>query len=151
MKNKQMMYVFGVMFLVLILSSCGVTSKLDRRGTVCFKNNCIDVEVATNFRDRSIGLQYRNSLGKNDGMLFVFEESAFQGFWMKETFIPLDIIWLDKSKEIVHIKRRVQPCEQEPCKIYKSPKIAKYVLEINSGYADTLGLMEGDIAVIDYE
>ena len=151
MKNKQIIPVVFVMFITLVLSSCGVTSKLDRRGTVCFKDKCINVEVASNFRERSIGLQYRSSLGKNEGMLFVFEESSFQGFWMKETFIPLDIIWIDNSKEIVHIKRRVPPCEKDPCKVYKAPKIAKYVLEINSGYADTLGLMEGDIAVIDYE
>lgn len=151
MKIKQMVSVLSVMLIVLVLSSCGGTRRLDKRGTVCFKEKCIDVEVATKFEDRSIGLQYRSSLGKNSGMLFVFGESSYPGFWMKATFIPLDIIWLNKNKEIVCIKRRVQPCEKDPCPIYKTTELAKYVLEVNSGYADKLLLTEGDVAVFDYK
>ena len=150
MKIKQIMSVFGVMLMVLVLSSCVGTRRLDKTGTVCFEQKCIDVEVATKFEDRTIGLQFRGSLGKNSGMLFVFPESSYKGFWMKDTYISLDIIWLNKKKEIVYIKRRVLPCEKSPCKIYKSTKPAKYVLEINSGHADRLGLAVGDVAVFDY-
>jgi len=167
-KTAKFLVIVLVIFLLFFLANCAkntsqnqvfidtTKSKIlcaENQGFSCNGKNLIkiNVEIADDNAEMEKGLMFREKLNENEGMLFVFEESSFQGFWMKETFIPLDIIWIDNSKEVVHIKRRVPPCEKDPCKVYKAPKIAKYVLEINSGYADTLGLMEGDIAVIDYE
>jgi len=66
------------------------------------------------------------------------------GFWMKNTLISLDIIWIDENKEVVFIKRNAKPCRADPCEIFKPDKNAKYVLEINGGLAERIGLRVGD-------
>ena len=66
------------------------------------------------------------------------------GFWMKNTLISLDIIWIDENKEVVFIKRSAKPCRADPCEIFKPDKNAKYVLEINGGLAEKIGLRVGD-------
>ncbi len=64
---------------------------------VCFKNKCFVVELAQTIAEQSRGLMFRDHLDSNKGMLFVFDSSAIYNFWMKNTEIPLDIIWLDKN------------------------------------------------------
>jgi len=74
---------------------------------------------------------YRESLPEKKGMLFVFPTSDIHDFWMKNTIIPLDMIWIDNQFKVVHIAN-AQPCTEDPCKIYAPRTLAKYVLEINS-------------------
>jgi len=92
------------------------------------------------------GLQFRESLDKNKGMLFVFAESRRHAFWMKDTLIPLDIIWLDYARRVVYIAPNIPPCPQDPCPSYSPERDALYVLEINAGVAQQLGLKPGDLA-----
>lgn len=76
----------------------------------------------------------REFLAEDAGMLFVFERMRpFRSFWMKNTLIPLDMIWIDDSQRIVHIEEDVPPCEVENCPTY-SPGATEssYVLEINA-------------------
>lgn len=113
---------------------------------VCFGEQCINVEVVQKEEDLSRGLQLRKTLAPDTGMLFVFAKSRPYAFWMKDTLIPIDMIWMDSAQRIVHIEHHVPPCTQDPCPHYTPPKEALYVLEVNAGYAETLGLKLGDTA-----
>lgn len=92
------------------------------------------------------GLQFRGSLDSYSGMLFIFPQSRRHSFWMKDTLIPLDMIWMDHGRKIVHIEHDVPPCREDPCPVYTPPQEALYVLEVNAGTAGALGLQLGDEA-----
>jgi len=111
---------------------------------VCINNNCFYVELAETQEERSRGLMYRETLDKDKGMLFIFDEEKEHSFWMKNTLIPLDIIWINKDKEVVDIKKNVQPCVEEKCEIFKPSNKAKYVLELNAGQSDKTNIKIGD-------
>ena len=87
----------------------------------------------------------RDHLDQDAGMLFIFEEEDIYPFWMKNTLIPLDIIWLNKEKEVVFISHNTPPCKTEQCPSYNPKNNAKYVFEINSGTARDIGLEEGNV------
>lgn len=108
------------------------------------------VEIADTFSTRRIGLMHRTGMSADRGMLFVFEDTEPVAFWMKNTLIPLDMIFMDENENIVHIARNVQPCKEDPCPSYPSKRPAKYVLEINGGVSDALGIKEGDIVYLDF-
>jgi uncharacterized membrane protein (UPF0127 family) len=104
------------------------------------------VDVANDPEERSRGLMFRKSMEWNNGMLFVFEDVEYLSFWMKNTYIPLDMIFVDKDLRIVDIKEDVQPCLQEDiCPSYPSKQPAKYVLEVNAGFVQQNGIRVGDI------
>src|SRR5215218_5443429 len=81
------------------------------------------------------GLMFRESLGPNEGMLFIFEKTGFYPFWMKNTLIPLDIIWIDEQWRIVSIAESVPPCRTDPCATYPPAGDARYVVEVSAGFA----------------
>ena len=110
---------------------------------VCI-DSCFSVELAETQEQRSKGLMNREALDENRGMLFIFDEEKEHSFWMKDTLIPLDIIWISKDKRIVDIKKNVQPCVEEECEILKSSSMAKYVLELNAGQSDKTNIKIGD-------
>jgi len=120
---------------------------------VCFKqvdlpiNKCFSVEVAQTAVEREKGLMFREELGQDKGMLFIFPKAEKYGFWMKNTLIPLDIIWIDENKTVVDIKKDVQPCRannSDNCPVYVPDKEAIYVLEINSGLSEENNLSVED-------
>lgn len=113
---------------------------------VCFKDRCFKVEVVQKKEDLQRGLQSRKFLDAGSGMLFVFSQSRPYSFWMKDTLIPLDMIWMDYARRVVHIEHAVPPCAADPCPRYTSPREALYVLEINAGYARTMDIQLGDTA-----
>ena len=88
---------------------------------------------------------FRESLPPDEGMLFLFEEEGAYSFWMKNTMIPLDMLWLDSGGRVVHIAHAV-PCVQDPCPHYTPAAKARYVLEVNGGYAKAHGIVVGDKA-----
>ena len=92
-------------------------------------------------------MQTRQYLGKDRGMLFIFQESKKHSFWMKDTFIALDLVWIDGDKRIVTIIPNILPCKTEKCPVYSPSKSALYVLEVNAGVTIELGLKVGDHAV----
>lgn len=87
---------------------------------------------------------FRDKLDQNKGMLFVFDNSANYPFWMKNTKIPLDIIWINANKEIVYISEFTQPCKTFFCPKINPNKNAKYVLEINAGLSQKFDIKVGD-------
>ncbi|HKX12881.1 MAG TPA: DUF192 domain-containing protein [bacterium] len=98
-------------------------------------------ELADDPTERSQGLMWRQELGKDRGMLFVFPQDTQGPFWMKNTLIPLDIIFISADKKIVSIAERATPqttTPREPAGPYR------YVLEIEGGRGDELGIQAGD-------
>ena len=102
---------------------------------VCYESKCFIVEVAKTDQERQKWLMNREKLWKNKWMIFVFEEEKRHYFWMKNTLIPLDIIWIDSNLEIIDIQT-AQPCQTPICTNYNPKWDAKYVLEINAWIAE---------------
>jgi uncharacterized protein len=101
----------------------------------------IDTEIADNAYEREKGLMYRRSLPDNAGMLFIFEQSGPLSFWMRNTYIPLDIIFVDGNKQIITIHKDTEPLSYSP---FASKRHAKYVVEVNAGFCDKYGIVIGD-------
>jgi uncharacterized protein len=102
----------------------------------------INIEVADNDAEREQGLMYRDSMADNNGMLFLMGTEDMQAFWMKNTIMPLDIMFVDAERRIVNIQKNCKPfsLDQIP-----SAKPALYVVEVNAGYADKYGIKAGDL------
>jgi len=115
-------------------------------GSVCFGEKCFQVEIAKTKAQRERGLMYREKLDKDKGMLFIFDKEGMYPFWMKNTLIPLDIIWIDGNNKVVFISQNVQPCKTLICPSAVPSEQAKYVLEINAGFAEKLQIKTGDYA-----
>src|ERR671919_653015 len=102
------------------------------------------VEVPDDREEFARGLMFRSHLPWNAGMLFAFYEEEPRRFWMKNTLIPLDMIFVDSSSKIIDIKENVPPCKQEECPTYPSREPAQYVLEVNAGFVQEKGVKIGD-------
>ncbi len=106
----------------------------------------IQAEIADTPLKRATGLMYRDHLDKNRGMLFLFGQPQAWGFWMKNTKIPLDLLWLDGKKRVVHIERNVSICTKtdDSCPLYKpNSEDAMYVLEIAGGTVEDYKIKKG--------
>jgi len=103
----------------------------------------ISVEVPETPAEMARGLMHREHLDENAGMLFIFATEAKHSFWMKNTLIPLDMIFIDSENKIVDILTAV-PCKEEPCKSYIPKSEAKSVLEVNAGFAQKHNIEIGD-------
>ncbi|HLT52276.1 MAG TPA: DUF192 domain-containing protein [Flavobacteriaceae bacterium] len=101
----------------------------------------LNIEIADNEYERQTGLMYRTSMEDNQGMLFVFEDSRPRYFYMKNTKIPLDLIFLDDNDTIVSFQENAQPLNENTL---PSNAAAKYVLEINAGLVEKWKLQVGD-------
>jgi len=102
----------------------------------------IDVEVADNEADTQQGLMFRTQMAENRGMLFVFPDMDDRSFWMKNTIIPLDIIYVDDQKKIVSIQKNAKPHSEAGL---PSEGPAKFVVEVNAGFTDRYNIKPGDI------
>ncbi len=101
----------------------------------------IDIEIADTDEKRELGLMFRDKMTENQGMLFIFPADAPQSFWMKNTILPLDMIFANSNMEIVKIHENTTPYSEQS---YSSGKPAKYVVEVNAGYCERHGIKEGD-------
>lgn len=102
------------------------------------------VEIADDDASRTRGLMFRHELAPDRGMLFIFEREQPQAFWMRNTYIPLDILYFDSQRQLVSMSQRTPPCRSQQCPSYPSAKPARYTLEIASGRASELGVKTGD-------
>jgi uncharacterized membrane protein (UPF0127 family) len=105
----------------------------------------IHAEIADTTKKRAEGLMYREHLAKDRGMLFTFDQAQPWTFWMKNTRIPLDIIWMNEKKQIIHIAPNVPICTRtdDSCPQYQPNDPALYVLELGGGEAARLKLEKG--------
>lgn len=133
-------------FLLVFLSGCSKNSNeiyIDN-GKKLVK---INIEIADDNDERAMGLMFRERLDENSGMLFTFDDEENRTFWMKNTLIPLDMIFIDENLEIVDIKNAL-PCKFEPCALYKSVQPSKYVLEVNANFSASKGINIGDKMIL---
>lgn len=130
---------------LLMLGGCAASDdvRVELRGQE-FK-----VELADNPSERERGLMYRDQMAADAGMLFLFDRQEPQAFWMKNTRIPLDILYYDESWTLVAWSLNTPPCSLgDQCPSYPSRKPARYVLELNAGTIDKIGAQLGDKLVV---
>jgi uncharacterized membrane protein (UPF0127 family) len=132
MKNRY--HFFIPVLLSVMISSCGMSdltlSSYDGSRTVTLK-----VEVADTPKERAQGLMHRESLEEGTGMLFVLPKPQMLSFWMKDTKIPLEILFFDPSGSFVNAYT-MQPCTIAPCESYPSEALSTYALEVNPGFRE---------------
>ncbi len=131
----------SIAVLVLLLSACHTNQHRVTINDISFA-----VELADDDNSRALGLMYRKQMDDGEGMLFIFPDSQMRAFWMKNTLIPLDILYFDANKKIVSISENTPPCKNTSsrCPNYPSKKPTKYVLEINAGLSEKYGFKAGD-------
>ena len=142
MKRKILFLVFIILALATALI---FYLQKNKQPEICLKSNCYFVEIARTQTERERGLMDRNNLGKNEGMLFINEKEGIYPFWMKNVLIPLDIIWFNKSKEVVFMAIGAEPCKDE-CQLIYPDQNAQYILEVNSGEINRMNLQLGNKA-----
>jgi len=114
--------------------------------TLVYEDTEFSLEIADTPEERATGLMSHENLSKNHGMLFVYDDEDIRSFWMKNTTIPLDIIFLDSEMKVINIEK----ADPEPntsdgnLTRYRSEKPAQYVLEINQNRSEEIGLKEGE-------
>ena len=130
-------------FLSILLMSLGCAGEAtrDKFVRVFFPDGSeVIAELAVTEAERQRGLMFREELKEDQGMLFIFEREGIYAFWMKNMRFPIDILWLDKEKMVVHIESEVPPCPRDPCPSYAPSQAAQYVLELRSGWVKRHGL-----------
>lgn len=134
---RTAMLVGGMMFAV---GACSTTMP-----TVELRGETYRVEIADDNAERMRGLMYRERMDADAGMLFLFESQGPQAFWMKNTRIPLDILYFDENWKLVGWSLDTPPCSLgDRCPSYPSQAPARYVLELNAGTAARIGAQFGD-------
>ncbi|OGM95187.1 hypothetical protein A2524_03885 [Candidatus Wolfebacteria bacterium RIFOXYD12_FULL_48_21] len=157
MKIKKGLW-FSILFVGAAILSIGVfvihpgfflvRKKIGNGVTFPDSHISVSVEVADDPYSWSKGLMFRESLLDGNGMLFVFPNEKPRAFWMKNTLIPLDMLFISADKRVVSIQKNVAPCVTTICVSYASEHDAMYVLEVNAGFADRYGITQGDLVEI---
>lgn len=131
------------LFVLTLLSACGPTTRRLPTVTLTIDGHSVRAEVAATEDERARGLMFRDHLGAEDGMLFVYKDEKPRGFWMKDTRIPLDIAYLDSAGKILRI------VSMKPLSTESVPSVfpARYALEMNKGWFEGKGVKVG--ALVD--
>ena len=129
----------GVIVLMSLLSGCANAGSWVELGGQRYQ-----VEIADDDAERARGLMFRDELAAGTGMIFLHDREEPQAYWMKNTKIPLDILYFDNTRKLVAQQRDVPPCTAgNACPSYPSNAPARYVLELNAGEAAKLKLQDG--------
>ncbi len=149
-------------FAAVVLAACGAAPRDQRdaprragddgrRAEVRLPDGTLFVAEIADTPDRwQRGYMGRPEVGEREGMIFVFPYPEIHPFWMKNTLVPLDILWLDERLSIVHLEVRVPPCKADPCPSYGPARKVRYVLELRGGTAAIRGLRVGDPIAIAF-
>jgi hypothetical protein len=147
--------IFGVIIFLIIIGFITLPTGdyLHHGSTVVFEggNNTsttVQVEIADTDATREYGLMNRTSMPQDHGMLFIFDYQAGVSFWMKDTLIPLDMVFIDSSGRIGDIYKNATPLSED---VYTAKSPSKYVVELNGGYCDRYGIKIGDHTLIHVE
>ncbi|TPG45010.1 DUF192 domain-containing protein [Rhodanobacter glycinis] len=128
----------------LLLTGCVSAAPGSKAPAVVLHGQRFSAEFAADEPSREHGLMMRTTLAPDHSMLFVFSYTAPQAFWMKNTLIPLDILYFDTDRRLVSMQLDVPPCKADPCPVYPSDAPARYVLELSAGTARRIGAKAGD-------
>ena len=157
-----MLRLIPVFFLAALLAACGqpapeqtpaepaeetINIPFRKDGTLTLSRDgqtyrTLDIEIADTDSTRTRGMMQRESLPKDSGMLFIFEREEEQGFWMANTPLALDLIFVRADGRILSVAKYIQPMRTETV---PSNGRAMYVLEVEAGYSDSIGIIEGDV------
>ncbi len=134
-----------------IFTNKNASEKQNKKAPAFFVKNgtTIYLEVAKKNPEREHGLMERKFMPENHGMVFIFSELSMLRFWMKNTLIPLDMIFLNNNR-VVEVFRDVPPCKKEtnPCPSYGPNAWTDEVIELNAGMAKKLAIQYGDVLII---
>lgn len=135
-------------YLIIFIAIIGFFAFLNQKDEPIFQkikigDAIINAEIADAPAKQTKGLSGRNELGKNNGMLFIYDKPGFHSIWMKNMKFPIDIIWIDENKKIIGTENEVKP-ESYP-KSFEPPLPVKYTLETNSGFVKKYGVEIGKI------
>ncbi|MFH0798064.1 MAG: DUF192 domain-containing protein [Candidatus Woesearchaeota archaeon] len=122
--DSSMRLIF-IFFALLLLAGCSKSNYAELDGMR------FNVEIADTPEERAAGLTFRDSLCKDCGMLFISDDEDYPAFWMKNTLIPLDMVFINSEMEVVDVQHAA-PCGTEECLSYIPKEKAKYVLEVNA-------------------
>lgn len=117
-------------------------------GSLVFHGGVIQIALAETRAERLTGLSRQRVLGESEGLLFVFNESAEHGIWMRDMNFPIDIIWLDTNLSVVDIKENATPESYrsfDDAEVFTPRLPARYVLEVRAGFVDAQNIIIGDI------
>jgi uncharacterized membrane protein (UPF0127 family) len=128
----------------LLMAFVGLLAGGNRFITIYIQGKPFLAEIADTPEKQSRGLMFRQKIKDDYGMLFIFPDDDIRSFWMKNTYITLDLIFLNGGQQIVDMFLSVSPCSGDPCPSYTAKFPARYVLEINGGLAKKLKLKIGD-------
>ncbi|MGN2248255.1 DUF192 domain-containing protein [Frateuria sp. GZRR35] len=138
-----------VVFLLLAATGCATAVPKSSAPAVELHGHQFSTELATDDASRERGLMMRTELAADHSMLFVFPDTQPRWFWMKNTLIPLDILYFDADRKLVSMQLDVPPCKADPCPSYPSDAPARYVLELPAGTARRIGVEQGDELTVD--
>lgn len=148
--NKILVFSLAAIFFISCKeenkTSVKIEQKFKKEGTLQIHKDSLvvislDIEIADDEYERQTGLMHRASLEENQGMLFIFEEESPRSFYMKNTYIPLDILFINAENKIVSFTENAEPTDETSL---PSNAPAKYVLEINGGLIERWGLEIGN-------
>jgi len=138
---------FLYVLILVAFTACSACASGEPR--VVLGGKTFSVEIAETSEEHALGLMFRDSMPADHGMIFIFPDEAPRSFWMKNTRIPLDIMYFDRDLKMVSISADTPPCRVTRCPSYPSIAPAKYVLELNGGVAASLGVGVGDTLTLD--
>jgi hypothetical protein len=119
-------------------------TSLPNKVKITINNVILQADVALSSEEQTKGLSIKDSLNSNEGMIFPYESPRTLSFWMKDMKFPIDILWLDADKKVVHIEEGLQPCSPLlPCPSYAPDVQAQYVLETVAGFSSANGITTG--------
>lgn len=153
-KRFSFLVIFTFIFFTFSISACKDDKNVVTQTEITFKKEgelkiikkdsttvTLDIEIANTEFETQTGLMYRDVMAKNQGMLFIFNDETERYFYMKNTKIPLDIIYINANKTIVSFQKNAKPMDETSL---PSNLPAKYVLEVNAGLVDIWGISVGD-------
>jgi len=144
--NKTIHFLIIMVFVFIGLSHAqDFDPVFKEKRRVYFKDNSFLVAVAATKQQQEKGLMFVKSLPPNSGMLFIYKDEARRCFYMKNTYIPLDIILMDRNKKVVFIKKNLPPVNLDFYETIQPQEKAMYVLELNAGSSDRIGIRLDDL------
>jgi uncharacterized membrane protein (UPF0127 family) len=148
-RRTRAMKLLRLALMLLAIAGCATATPRAAELAVNLHGHRFLAELATDDASREHGLMMRTQLPADHGMLFVFADSQPRWFWMKNTLLPLDILYFDADRKLVSMQLDVPPCKADPCPSYPSGAPAHYVLELPAGTARRTGAETGDVLTVE--